>query len=299
MAAPLVEQKTFVARDGTTIGYQVSGKGPAVVLSNGLGGTYVAFGSLYQVLNGYRVISWDYRGLYHSGAPKNPHANTVTHQVDDLMEILALEGIDRALLIGWSMGVQVNFEVMRHHASRVAGIMAINGASGLAFHTLPGAKFLNNIVPALLKIMKAQAGLIGKATGVVAGTDAMVSAMKAFGMVAPTIDVAIFREVAGGFKTIDFAIYSDLLARLDEHDASDVLSAITVPTTIVTGDKDIMTPASTAEVIHRRIPGSRLVVVKGGTHYTPVEFPDVLQDELRRLLERVPGWSAADVRAPA
>ena len=299
MPAPVVEHKSFVARDGTTIGYQVSGKGPAVVLSNGLGGTYIAFGSLYEVLEGYRVISWDYRGLYHSGAPKNPQANTVTHQVDDLMEILAREGVDRALLVGWSMGVQVNFEAMRHHAARIAGIMAINGASGQAFHTLPGAKFLNNILPALLKIMKSQAGFIGKATGMVAGTDAMVTAMKTLGMVAPSIDVEIFREVAGGFKTIDYAIYSDLLARLDEHDASDVLPSITVPTTIVTGDKDIMTPASTAEVIHRRIPGSRLVVVKGGTHYTPVEFPEVLQDELRRLLERVPGWRAADVRPPA
>ena len=36
--------------------------------------------------------------------------------------------------------------------------------------------------------------------------------------------------------------------------------------------------------------GSRLVVIDGGTHYTPVEFPAVLVDELGRLLDRIPGW---------
>ena len=81
--------------------------------------------------------------------------------------------------------------------------------------------------------------------------------------------------------------------RLGEHDAEDVLARVHVPTSIVTGDRDIMTPPFTAERMHRAIGGSRLVVIRGGTHYTPVEFPAILQDELRRLLARVPGWAAA------
>jgi pimeloyl-ACP methyl ester carboxylesterase len=56
-----------------------------------------------------------------------------------------------------------------------------------------------------------------------------------------------------------------------------------------------MTPPVTAEHIHRAIPGSRLVVIRGGTHYTPVEFPSIVQDELRRLLARVPGWETRAV----
>ena len=48
-----------------------------------------------------------------------------------------------------------------------------------------------------------------------------------------------------------------------------------------------------AEHMHQAIPGSRLVVIGGGTHYTPVEYPAILQDEIGRLLERIPGWAAA------
>jgi len=123
--------------------------------------------------------------------------------------------------------------------------------------------------------------------------------MKRFGMVSDTLDMEAFREVAAGFKTIDWRIYSDLLARLDEHDAEEVLAQVRVPTTIVTGDRDILTPPSTAERMHREIPGSRLVLIRGGTHYTPVEFPAILQDELLRLLARVPGWGRVERDAAA
>jgi pimeloyl-ACP methyl ester carboxylesterase len=42
--------------------------------------------------------------------------------------------------------------------------------------------------------------------------------------------------------------------------------------------------------MHRAIGGSRLVVIAGGTHYTPVEFPAVIREELRDFLDRVPGY---------
>jgi pimeloyl-ACP methyl ester carboxylesterase len=286
-----IEQRTLTMRDGTRIGYQMRGEGPAIVLANGLGGTYVAFRHLYDALEGYRTLCWDYRGLYTSSpAPDQINHNTVAHQVGDLIELLDHEKIERAVVVGWSMGVQVAFEMFRHHADRVAGVYAINGTSGKAFHTVMGSRVVHRLIPILLRLIRAQADLVGRATKVVAGSDALIAAMKRFGLVSHRIDMDIFRVVAAGFKTIDWRTYSDLLQRLDQHDAADVLAKVAVPTTIVTGDRDLMTPAATAEKLHRAIAGSRLVIVEGGTHYTPVEFPDVLQDELARLLDRVPGW---------
>ena len=287
---PGIQQREIAARDGTRIGYQVRGEGPCIVLANGLGGTYVAFRHLYEVLDGYKVICWDYRGLYTSGAAADPRANTVAHQVDDLIDILAAERVTDFVIAGWSMGVQVAFETMRHHAARVRGIYAINGTYGKTFHTVMGSRIIGKVIPTLLRLVRAQAALAGRATKVLAGSDALIVAMKRMGLVSETIDMDVFRVVAGGFQTIDWVIYSDLLTRLDEHDAEDLLASVHVPTTIITGDRDLMTPASTAEHMHRQIAGSRMVVVEGGTHYTPVEYPRILADELVKLLDRIPGW---------
>ena len=72
-----------------------------------------------------------------------------------------------------------------------------------------------------------------------------------------------------------------------------------MPVTIATGDRDLMTPPATAEHMHRAIRGSRLVVIEGGSHYTPVEYPAILVDELGRLLDRVPGWERSAARRSA
>jgi len=285
-----IEQRQITARDGTRLGYQVRGEGPCVVLANGLGGTYLAFRHLYAALGDYKTICWDYRGLYTSGPAKDPRANTLAHQVDDLVDILAHEGVRDFAIGGWSMGVQVAFEAVRHHPDRVKGLFVINGTYGKAFRTVMGSRLVGRTIPMLLRLIRAQAALASFATKRVAGSDALISAMKRVGLVSSTIDLEVFRAIASGFQTIDWVIYSDLLSRLDEHDAEDVLPTIAVPVTIVTGDKDLMTPPSTAEHMHRAIPQSRLVVVKGGTHYTPVEYPGVLVDELGRWLDRVPGW---------
>jgi pimeloyl-ACP methyl ester carboxylesterase len=284
-------QRHVVAADGTRIGYQVRGEGPAVVLANGLGGTYLAFRYLYDALGAYKTICWDYRGLYTSSPPADPRANTMPHHIADLATILEAEAVGDFVIGGWSMGVQVALETVRRHRDRVKGIFAINGTYGRAFRTVMGSRLVGQTIPMLLRLVRAQARLVGFATKRVAGSDALIAAMKRVGLVSDTIDLEIFRVVAAGFQQIDWVVYSDLLARLDEHDAEDVLPTIDVPLTVVTGDRDLMTPPATAEHIHRAVPGSRLVVIRGGTHYTPVEYPGVLVDELGRLLDRVPGWA--------
>ncbi len=295
-----VEQRHVTTSDGTRIGYQVrGGSGPCVVLANGLGGTYLAFRYLYDALGDYRTICWDYRGLYTSAASTDPDANTVAHQVEDLMAILAQENVGEVVIAGWSMGVQVGFEAIRRHPDRVRGLLAINGTYGRAFRTVMGSRLVGRTIPMLLRLVKAQAALAGLATRRLAGSDALISAMKRVGLVSQTIDLDIFRAVAAGFQTIDWRIYSDLLTRLDEHDAEEVLTKIDVPVTIVTGDRDLMTPPATAEHMHRSIRGSRLVVIEGGTHYTPVEYPAIIVEELGRLLDRIPGWERKSREAMA
>lgn len=292
---PGLEHKRLASWDGTEIAYQVRGRGPAVVLANGLGGTCEAFRHVYSALGDrYRTICWDYRGLYGSAAPRDRSTLTVPHQCRDLERILEHEGVDRAVFVGWSMGVQVNFEFYRDHADMIDGIVAINGTGGRPFDTVLSSRFVKYVIPVMLRGIKAQAELVGRTTRAVVAWEGLVATAQRFGMVSRTLDVEAFRDVAAGFKDMDWTTYSTLLERLGEHDATDVLPRVQVPTLIVTGDRDVMTPAFTAERMHRAIAGSRLVVIQGGTHYTPVEYPRVIQEELLDFLDRVPGYQPAE-----
>ncbi len=295
---PGIQQRELVTRDGTRIGYHAGGRGgePCVVLANGLGGGHLIFRHLYAALEGYRTISWDYRGLSSSAAPRDPRANTVGHQVGDLMEILDAEDVGEVAVVGWSMGVQVALEAMRHAPERVTGMFAINGTSGRTFQNVLGSRLVGTTIPMLLKIVRAQAALAGFASKRITSSSMLIAAMKRFGFVAPSIDVELFARVTAEFGQVDWVTYSDLLVRLDEHDAGDLLPTIGVPVTVITGDRDVFIPAASSEALHRAIPGSRFVCVPGATHYSPAEFPEILVRELHGWLDRIRGWERAHDR---
>ncbi len=288
---PGLVHKRFTSFDGTEIAYQVRGEGPAVVLANGLGGTFEAFRHVYHALGeAYRIVCWDYRGLYGSARPRDLATLAVQSQTRDLAALLDEERLDRAVLIGWSMGVQVNFELCRHHQDRVAGIVVVNGTYGTPFRTALASRLARYLIPPWLAIMKAQAPLFSRVSKATVAWSGLIPAMARLGLVSTRIDAEAMREVAEGFQGMDFAIYSDTLRALGEHDARDILPHLTVPTLIITGDRDLMTPTFTARKMNRLIRGARLVVIPGGTHYTPLEFPQIIEAEILAFLGGVPGW---------
>ncbi len=289
---PGIVHKTFISRDGVEIAYQARGEGPAIVLANGLGGTFEAFRHIYAPLGErYKILCWDYRGLYRSGRPRDPERElAIPHHVADVIELLDRERVDRAVFVGWSMGVQVNFEVFREHAKRMAGIVAINGTYGTPFRTAMASRAMRYVIPVALSVMKARASLFSKVSHRAISWEGLIPTMRRLGLVSQHIDAEAMNDVAADFKTLDFAIYSDMLRHLGEHDARDLLGAIDVPTLVITGDKDLFTPVFTARKMNKLIPGSRLVVLAGGSHYTPIEYPREIEREVLSFLRGVAGW---------
>jgi 3-oxoadipate enol-lactonase len=294
---PGLAHKTFQSFDGTRIAYQVRGPvgAPAVVLANGLGGSFSAFRHVYAALGErYRILCWDYRGLYRSERPADLATLAIPSHCRDLAALLEHEGVASAVFIGWSMGVQVCFEHFRHHRRHMRGIVAVNGTYGTPFRSALASRLTRHVIPGLLALLKARATLASRVTRHAAGWEGLVPLLVRAGLASRDIDAEALRDVAADFHTLDFALYSDQLRALGEHDARDLLSAIDLPVLIITGDKDLMTPVFTARRMNQRIAGSRLIVLPGGSHYTPLEYPRELGEEVRLFVSAIPGFGLAE-----
>ena len=94
-----LQQKRLSSYDGTDLCYYTGGTGPAVVLANGLGGPIGSYRHIVEQLGSdYKVLTWDYRGLYGSGRPSDASAVSMDHQIRDLELLMAEEGIDQAVI---------------------------------------------------------------------------------------------------------------------------------------------------------------------------------------------------------
>jgi pimeloyl-ACP methyl ester carboxylesterase len=277
--------RTVRSFDGTELACQSMGEGPGlpVMLSNGLGGDYRAWKHVFDKFSHTRTLAtWDYRGLYRSGKPQTD-ALGPPFQALDLKAILDELGWQRVILVGWSMGVQVNFEAWRRFPDRIAGLGIINGVHGRPFDTALGSRLVRHVIPTILKQMRRNAKLVGKLSSVATGWSGLLPTMQRLGLVGATLDMALFAEFAKTFASLDFDLYGATLEALGAHDARDVVPTVTVPVRIITGDRDMLTPLATARALKMALPRARLRVLPGGTHYTPVEYPREVCEELEKL----------------
>ena len=113
-----------------------------MLISNGLGTPHDAWPDINRRAGTYRVMTWDHRGLGGSQRPSDESRISISVHTDDLFAVMDSYGVDRAVVIGWSAGVNVAFEAAVRQPQRIAGVLAVGGVPGGTFeallHPLPG-----------------------------------------------------------------------------------------------------------------------------------------------------------------
>lgn len=275
--------------EGIKLAYYDVGSGPAIVLANGLGGTFSSWRFVTERLaEKCRFISWDYRGLYYSEPPPDISLKSfsIEKQASDLKALLDHLNVKRAILFGWSMGTQVILEFYKRHYDMVSGLGLICGTAGKPFETVMGFRQFRYVLPALFNLTRKfhkPAEIFAKITSSFPG---FVYVWRWFGLVAASGDVEAFQELYKEIGKIDFKSYFSTMLMLGRHDAWDILPAIKVPTIIFAGENDFFTPLAISKKINELIPKSKLVEIPNSSHYAPLEYPDEFLDEIASFVKK-------------
>ena len=297
------EVRQVTSADGTrlyTTSYGTSDR--VLVLAPGLATPPATYDYVIQrFVPDLRVVTWDMRGTYRSDLPADPAAYTVEDSTADLEAVVAAEGLDRFLLGGWSMGVQIALEYYRRHRERCLGLALLNGGYGNVLdHILPvpGSAVA---ATAILRSIERLGRPIDALVTLLLGKPHVLRALELGGVVTANPD--FYRAIVAQFRTMHFGRYAAMMLALHRHSAEAWLEAVTVPTVVTAGTRDVMTPVHTARVMSDRIPDAELVVVPNGTHYTPIEYPDAINEALETLVVRIwpdlPGRVSARPRGDA
>ncbi|WP_437738517.1 alpha/beta fold hydrolase [Sorangium sp. So ce1335] len=284
-----METRRVTSFDGTDIAYRVTPPpfdgAKTVVLVNGLGGSYLAWRAQIEYLSDqYRFITWDYRGMYASKrpSPDAPDAYAVANHVRDLEAILAVEGVRNASLMGWSMGVQIALEAFRRLPGFAANLVLLNGTYRRPLETMGSLPGLGRFFPPLVDLAARAHTAATRVTRRPVGKPDAVLWLQRMGLLGKTLD----REVSADLLEpgpFDMEAFLRNLRALGTHDAEDVLEQIDVPTLLIAGDRDAFTPRALTQSMARRIAMSEVLVVRGGTHTTAVEFPELVSLRIERF----------------
>jgi pimeloyl-ACP methyl ester carboxylesterase len=278
--------KQASAADGTTLTYQVSrGQGPWIVLANGLGGRHNVWRHQVAYLHDhYRFLTWDYRGLFLSGTDDEPaliRGDLVDVFAGDLASMLRAEGITSAVWLGWSIGAQVMLEALRRAEVRPSHLILLNPCYG---RRPSNRGLLRKLYPLALDGFGPAVSLLDRLSQRAATWPETVSWAKRLGLVSPSADEETLAEVAMAFGQVFVPNYMRALRAVSTHRVDGILGAVDVPSLVIVGERDPVTPRAIAEPLARQLSDAEVFVIRGATHFALLEFPELINLRIEKFL---------------
>jgi pimeloyl-ACP methyl ester carboxylesterase len=175
---------------------------------------------------------------------------------------------------GLSFGVQVALEHYRRHPADVRALVLICGTAGHPLDRVSPSAVVRRGVAAAVRGF-GRTGPLGRAVLALSARSRLAREVGYLTggahreLCPPEVLDDLFAHVAAMDPRVVGAVFASYL----EHSAADVLPTVQVPTLIIAGDRDQLTPVPVAQEMHRQIAGSRLVIFPGHTHLVQVERP--------------------------
>jgi pimeloyl-ACP methyl ester carboxylesterase len=292
-----VREHDVSGADGTRLRVWRAGRsGPAVLLCPGLGTMPEAWPVLHRTDPGVRLHSWYHRGTFGSARPADPRRITPADHLADALAVLDDAGVERAVLMGWSVGVTTAVELARQHPERVRGLLLVAGPPGDVFGGMLGGLGL----PVWLRrALLTQAGQVLALAGPLLNpvlhrvpvTALAADLVRHSGFLRPDGPTEDVVALGRRFLRNDWGWYGRLAGAFAGTPALD-LAGIGCPVTMLTGRYDLLAEAGHARRPLAALPQARVRILPT-SHFLPLEAPETLLAELRLVLARADAVDAA------
>ena len=246
-----------------------AGSGPLVLLMHGIGGNRSNWTAQVEALrHSFHAVAWDARGYGDSDDYDGPL--DFGDFADDALRVLDRFGAERAHLVGLSMGGRIAQDFCARFPDRVATLVLCDTMSDFRASMTPEkrAEFIR-LRQAPLKAGKAPRDIADDLVESLSGPGASETARRRLWQSIAALHTESY------LKTIEASMSFDRSAELDR---------IAVPTLLLYGEHDTLTPPSMGEALHARIAGSAFTVIADAGHLSNIEQPEAFNAALLGFL---------------
>lgn len=297
--APFDETRFVAGVDGTKLFVRSSQDAPPKPLRSyfcdGIGCDGFIWKYLFERIHAVTELShWHYRGHGRSAFPANAERCTVEDNARDLNAVRTALSAPRAsagkgqgdVLFGHSMGVQVALEAYHYAPENVRAMVLLCGSSGKVTHTFRNVPILEALLPPLSRFVDKYPDVIRAVWSRVPHEMALKIALKMGDFDSEHFKLENVLPYMEHMSNVDIPFFLRMLASAGEHSADVHLPSIDVPVLVVAGENDTFTPAWLSRQMAESIPGAEYVEVKGGSHVSPIEQPQLVADHVDAFLRK-------------
>jgi pimeloyl-ACP methyl ester carboxylesterase len=256
---------------GADLAYDVRGQGSAVLFLHAFPLSLFMWDAQAAALeNTHTVVRFDARGF--GGSPPGDALLTMERIADDAAALLDHLQVSKAVVVGCSMGGYAAFAMWRRHADRMRALVLQDTRAGADNEEAKRGR-------ALLaeKVLKEGAG---------AAAEAFLPRL--LGETTQRAQPALVDELRARILEASPRGLADALAGLAARaDSTSTLREIRVPTLVVVGAEDALTPPAEAEAMQKAIAGAQLQVIPAAGHLANLENEAAYNAALFEFLARL------------
>lgn len=289
MASIRKQVGTIKSTDNIPIYYELRGEGPPIVFVYGIACLInhwhhqIAFFSKTNT-----VITFDLRGHHKSTPIQHSNQLTISAVCEDILQLLNYLKISKSHFVGHSFGTSILLALYEKNPEIIESLTFVNGFSRNPIHGMFGTNFVEK----LYFFIKSQYfknsnawELIWKKT--IDNPVSMYAAALAGGF---NIKLTQFKDIevyTKGVASIDLVVFFAFFDELMKFNGQNILKKIKIPTLIISGEKDGVTPKVFQQEFKEQISNSEFVLVPYGSHCTQLDFPDYFNLKLLNFLNKI------------
>ncbi len=254
---------------------------------------------------GLRLVFWDQRSHGRSERSRSHLAGqpaAIDQLGGDLKAVIdAVAPTGPLVLVGHSMGGMTVMALADQHpelfVERVVAVALIGTTSGSWSGVtlgLPsyGAKVLHRVAPGVLKALGRQRDLVERSRRL--GSDLTSAVYRKFSFGTEDVDPAVERFAQRMLEATPIDVVAEFFPAFALHEKKTALAALRgIPTLVLGGTRDLLTPPEHSEAIAAELPDAELVIVQDAGHLVMLERPDLVNSQLALLLEQAARRSGA------
>ena len=276
----------FRSFDGEMIYFEQRGEGNPLILCYGIGCLFNHWAPQVHFFSKTHQVSMvDYRGHQKTAIPENKETLSISSLARDLIEYCEQNKIKKADFVGHSFGGQVLLELYKKAPHLLKSLSLINGFYHNPFSHIMSAdhilemidqsKRLYNQIPKVISALWQKSTtnplflLLSSLTG---GFNLSKTALK---------DIEIYTK---GLSTMDFRVFFTFFEEMIAFNGEESLGDLAIPTLLICGSKDALTPMADQERMHQMIPSSLLFPVPYGSHCAHLDFPEIVNLKIQNFI---------------
>ena len=256
--------------DGIELNYELTGSGPTIALTHGIGGSGADFAPVVPPLaDRFPVLTWDVRGFRTLSRPAEGYS--IAHFAADLAGLLDHVGVQRAVIMGTSMGGTITQRFILDYPERALAAVIMSTSSEVNER---GRQRWFDQADAIER--EGMAAWVRRSRP--------PEHTEEYLREHPELLEAEERRIR---NNPDERVYAQVARAVADYNYTEELRSVQLPTLVLVGSEDKQTPPGGSVIISRQIPGAELHILEGYGHNLYREAPEQVATLVTSFLDRV------------